>query len=374
MASDSGLKAIIRRICELQPQYSSSNTPAMAERGALIRSDLAAELRGRLPKLAAAIDGVFDDLAVEGSDGIGRKTEAPWVRLYSKAMSPSPREGFYIVLHFAADGAAFFVTIGCGSTIWTGGDLQPISDEELKARTSWARGILMQRWKTLDPFNDRIQLGARAPLPRTFEKATVAARRVAASELLSVDLDDLLIGAAERLSEIYLAQLNQRDVGPGDQDALAVTAIVNPLRRRSGAQGFGLSAKERKAVESQAMALAVGYLEMEGFVCKDMSSTESFDILASRGDQKLKVEVKGTTSDFCDSILMTRNEVELHGREKGSTALIIVSGINLDRGDSPKASAGLVEALIGWDIDKWFLEPVAFQLRRARSIPMVSAL
>ena len=111
----------------------------MQERGNLIRTDLAQELRDRLRHLGQAFDPLFDDLAVEGSDGIGRKTEAPWVRLYSKAMSPTPREGFYIVIHFSANGSAFFITIGCGNTIWSGGDLRPISDEQLKAKTSWAR-------------------------------------------------------------------------------------------------------------------------------------------------------------------------------------------------------------------------------------------
>lgn len=111
------LKTKIKRICELQPKYSSSNTPEMQERGNLIRSDLTQELRSRLRDLSRAFDPLFDDLAAEGSDGIGRKTEAPWVRLYSKAMSPTARAGFYVVVHFAADGSAVFVTIGCGSTV-----------------------------------------------------------------------------------------------------------------------------------------------------------------------------------------------------------------------------------------------------------------
>lgn len=134
----------------------------MQERGNLIRTDLAQELRDRLRDLGRAFDPLFDDLAVEGSDGIGRKTEAPWVRLYSKAMSPTPREGFYIVIHFSANGSAFFVTIGCGSTIWSGGDLRPISDGQLKAKTTWARSVVEQRWGTLEPFSDAIALGARA--------------------------------------------------------------------------------------------------------------------------------------------------------------------------------------------------------------------
>jgi hypothetical protein len=77
------------------------------------------------------------------------------------------------------------------------------------------------------------------------------------------------------------------------------------------------------------------------------------------------VEVKGTTSDVCTSIMMTKGEVELHRTNKGATALIIVSRIRLDRtASSPIASGGTLEAMLAWDIDAWTSEPIAFQLKR----------
>lgn len=359
------MKATLKRICELQPKYSSTNTSEMQERSSLIRTKLVQELVNLIPRLRQAFDPLFDDLAVEGSDGIGRKTEAPWVRLYSKTMSPNPREGFYLVVHFAADGSACFFTVGCGSTVWNGGDLRAISDKQLKAKTSWAQSVIEQRWKTLAPFTDQISLGARAPLPKTFEKATVAANRIPFKEIDRFDLEGLLYAASERLSEIYLAQIDQRDLAPGDQDALELSSIAHPLRRRSRGQGIGLSAPERKAVELHAMNLATDFLASKGFSCRDTSATESFDILAKRDGLELKVEVKGTTSDLCGSVLMTRNEVELHRREKGKTGLLIVSGIKLKRGsETPKASGGTVEDMLHWDIDAWALEAIAFQVYR----------
>lgn len=337
----------------------------MQERGKLIRSDLTRHLRDLLPNLESAFSPLFKDLAVEGSDGIGRKTEAPWVRIYSKSMSPTARAGFYIVIHFAANGSAVFITVGCGSTIWTGGDLRAISDEHLKKKTSWARSVVEQRWGTLEPLSDSMELGARAPLPRTFERATALARKVLISDLDHVDLVDLLFASAVRLSTIYLAQVELRDVAPGDQDALELAAIAQPLRQRTRAQGTGLSFPERQAIELRAMLLATQHLEAEGFICKDTSASESFDILASREAEALKIEVKGTTSDLCESVLMTKNEVELHRREKGRTGLMIVSRIQLDRSqDPPSASGGTVEALLRWDIDLWMLESIAFQVRR----------
>jgi hypothetical protein len=178
-------------------------------------------------------------------------------------------------------------------------------------------------------------------------------------------LDSLLLDAAARLNEIYLAQLDQRDVSPGDQAVDEVVAIAKPLHKRNGRQGFGLSAPERRAVEQQAMRLAAEYLVSEGYKCQDTSATESFDLLATKGGQAIKVEVKGTTSDLCDSILMTRNEVDLHRAEKGSTGLVIVSQIKLLREEtSLSAAGGLVEAMLGWDIDQWASTPIAFQVER----------
>ena len=64
----------------------------MKKRVDIIRRVLPVELK----ELIAGVDaplGIFsNDLSLEESDGIGRKTEAPWVRVYSRAKSPSARE------------------------------------------------------------------------------------------------------------------------------------------------------------------------------------------------------------------------------------------------------------------------------------------
>jgi len=358
------MKEILRRICELQPLYSSSNTAEMQERGLLVRSALADDLRARIPVLQRSFDPIFDDLAVEASDGIGRKTEAPWVRIFSKAMSPNPREGFYLVLHFAADGSAIFITVGCGSTTWSGGDLRAIPDGELRIKTGWARSVVQQKFLSLNPFDDQMTLGAKAPLPRTFEKATAFAKRISRDALLDEDLDSLLAQASLRLSEIYLAQLDRRDVALGDQDIEEIITIAKPLRR-GRSQGRRLNAAERRAVELRAMTVAREYLERTGFTVKDVSAQESYDLLATSGEREIKVEVKGTTSDLCDVIMMTKNEVELHRKERGRTGLMIVSRIYLDhRVSEPSASGGQLEALLDWDVNAWIADPIAFRLSR----------
>ena len=63
-------------------------------------------------------------------------------------------------------------------------------------------------------------------------------------KLKQADIDQLLFQACERLNEIYLAQLDSRDLSPGDQDIEVISSVLRPLRggRR---QGRGLNAADR---------------------------------------------------------------------------------------------------------------------------------
>jgi len=359
-----GLIEELRRVCELQPQYAPENTEAMRERGALIRRALPASVKQFIPQLAAALGPFGGDVDVDASDGIGRKTQAPWFRIFSRSMSPTPRDGFYVVIHFAADGSAVFVTVGCGSTIWANGELRAVSDHELERRTSWARGVVVEAFGDLKPFVDEIVLGAKAPLPSTFEKATALARRIPVDALDDDMVRSLIIEATARLRVIYEAQRIGRDL-----------TVIDLVERQFGVlaktgragQGFGLSAPERRAVELRAMSVARAWLEKQGFAVRDTSANSPFDFEAVANGRALKVEVKGTTSDNGDDILMTRNEVELHRREAGQTGLLVVSRIRLERGaEGASATGGELFADLGWRIDAWELEPIAYRVRKPR--------
>jgi hypothetical protein len=62
---------------------------------------------------------------------------------------------------------------------------------------------------------------------------------------------------------------------------------------------------------------------------------------------------------------MTKNEVDLHTRERGATGIIIVSDIKLDRSDANfTATGGRLVCEIGWDIEAWDKVPMAFKLVR----------
>ena len=61
---------------------------------------------------------------------------------------------------------------------------------------------------------------------------------------------------------------------------------------------------------------------------------------------------------------MTANGFELHRKEKGQTALAIVSSIKFTDGEKPTAADGIIDMHIGWDIDNWNILPTAYRLER----------
>jgi hypothetical protein len=361
-----GIVDVAQAIAALQPQYSPDNTQPMSERGRLIRHELTAQLRALEPMLAPALGEFGADFLVDGSDGIGRKTEAPWVRFASRRMSPTPRDGFYVVMHFSADGSAFWVTVGCGSTVWNGGDLRSLPEAELNRRTNWAREIIAQRFGSIEPFTDEIVLGAKAPLPRTFERATALAKRFDPMDGDEAAVEDTLRRAANFLAEIYRNQRTGAHLSPAQVAEMEVEELSRPNRHVLRGQGIGLTPEERQAVELRAMDVARTWLEGHGYAVVDRSATSPFDFEASRGPERIKVEVKGTTCAACDEFIMTRNEVELHRREAGATALFLVAGIRISKNadGASVGEGGTCEACVTWDINAWALDPMAYRLRR----------
>lgn len=91
-----------------------------------------------------------------------------------------------------------------------------------------------------------------------------------------------------------------------------------------------MSQAERRAVELRAMQVARALYEGAGWDVIDKSSSQPFDLLATKGECKRFIEVKGTTGEGL-SVILTHGEVN-HVRSNGkSSALVIVSGIVLEQ-------------------------------------------
>jgi hypothetical protein len=171
--------------------------------------------------------------------------------------------------------------------------------------------------------------------------------------LLMASLLGKLYGA-ERFGQTPLS------LSPEVRDAeAAITEIARPNAALFG-QGFALTGPERRAIELRAMELASEHLRSQGHTVKDVSGSESFDLLAKRDGVELKVEVKGTTGGL-GAILLTANEVELHKQASPANALIVVHSITLsDLARVPHAAGGELRIWIPWVIDERRLRSITF--------------
>lgn len=360
------LSDIVKRILVLQTQHSSQNTPQMQERGELVRK----HLKERIYDVLDQIEPIFSqhgfDCAVDGSDGIGRKSCSPWVRIFTPGLSPAATEGWYLVIHFSSLGDCFYATLGCGST--EGVDLRHLPSEELDRRKTWARERLSVKGLDTSKFQDPIALHGNK-LSKQFERATLCAKKYLPESFdeheFWQDITELCRLLTCIYDRVFQGKSPDDSQSPLSQASIEIENLINPNQKAQG-QGRLQSAAERRAVELQAMALAKAELEVNGFTAiQDTSVNHSYDFEAYNDNRKWLIEVKGTTSPNAEAFLLTANELELHRSNTGKTGLAIVYDIELDRsGPIPIASNGLVKLFLPWDPEEWEFFPSAYIARK----------
>jgi hypothetical protein len=369
---DASLTETIAAILSLQTQYSPENTDEMKRRGDLIRSVLPSILNEHADRYAQVFAKAGYAASVEGKDGIGRKAMSAWVRIYDEEMSPSATQGWYIVIHFSSQGDYFYLTLGCGATVFKGGSLVDVDDDDLLSKIHWAQHCFKGKPGLIAHFSDKIVLHGNH-LSTQFEKATAFAKRY---QLAGFDqasfwrdvttMSEMLVSIyeSERLGKVPLSEAPEvREY----QSQLSQT--VRPKRKSGRGQGRFLSPLEKSAVELHAMATVRAALSERGFIdIEDKSANASYDFSAKKDGTEWFIEVKGTTSAYSDSFLLTANELDLHQAHKGQTVLAIVYDIDLDRkGDAPKAQGGKLSIDIPWDPNLWDFKPTAYSASRRTS-------
>jgi hypothetical protein len=151
--------------------------------------------------------------------------------------------------------------------------------------------------------------------------------------------------------------------GPKAQEPGSVTttvddSVVEALEKsHAKSQGFLLDSKTRKALEDYAMDAAKRHFASLGYVVEDHSASHSYDLLCSRGKERLYVEVKGTQTNG-DGIILTSGEVKFARRKKGQMALFIVHSIKVSAGGT--LNDGQERVILPWDVDEGRLKPISF--------------
>ncbi|MBW4043558.1 MAG: DUF3883 domain-containing protein [Acidobacteria bacterium] len=140
-----------------------------------------------------------------------------------------------------------------------------------------------------------------------------------------------------------------------DDDDLIATEVDDAASLPATRQGFMASSAVRKAVEEHAVELARKYFASLGYAVETYG--KPFDLLCSREEDTLYVEVKGTQGSGAE-ILLTRGEVNFHRNNPGKMALFVTSGIEVS--SEGQASGGHSIIKMPWVIDVESLTPYIF--------------
>lgn len=365
---------LLGKVLDLQPSWTAANTEKMQERGVVVRQQLPDLLRAHGRDLSAALGTSLDNLGVEGRDGTGLKSEIPWVRVFGREQSPSSTTGWYVVYLFSASGRRVYLSLNQGTTIWTGGVFKARRAEDLRARVDWARPLLAKATTARPDLHETLQLDARTPLGSGYGPGNVVAiayerEQLPSREVLLKDLAFMtgLLGTlyeAERLAP-YIPGDPTPEVLEAEQSAekTAGRRTRSGTRPRRPGQGFLLTASERRAIEHHSVRMATEHFEAQGWSVKDVGAKESFDLLLTRGEKRLHVEVKGTTSAGLE-VILTRAEVEKQRKYYPDNALVVVHSIKLDRtGVEPTASGGILHCTSPWAVEDEDLTVISYAYR-----------
>lgn len=363
MSIREGLQAVMA----LQPQYSPMPTEAMQQRGQLIKHDLPALLKEEAEQLRSAAGIAQGDFLLVGRDGIGRKSQVPWIRFASATHSPTATEGWYVVWLFREDGSGVYLALSHASTEKVDGDFIKRSSDETQRLTKWAREILGGNLMRDPRLLSTMSLG-NGSLAKAYESTTAVAYFYSRDQLPSdAQLRADMVAMAKMLKDIYRGEPAQKRSGQTSQDVIGVVEAIEQAAsgRKMAGQGFGLTQPERRAVELRAMAMAMDYFSGPGVEVEDTSANAPYDLMILKNGETHYVEVKGTTGGLGD-IVLTRNEVEHHLKCHPNNGLFVVYGIQLQtQGGIPVGLGGTAFVQAPWKISSEKLQPLAYRYRIA---------
>ncbi|MBP2193602.1 MrcB family domain-containing protein [Nocardia goodfellowii] len=355
------LRDLLEEVLRLQPSFTiDARDPAMIRRKTLVDNEIPRWIRSELAT-------GFPAWRAEGSGGRGTPARVPWSRFFDPVRSPKAGLGWYAVYLFSTTGDAVYLSLNQGTSPFdpVRQRIIPLADEVIRRRADWARSALAAAGTRPETFGT-IDLHAARGLGHAYELGNVHGIRYPAGAIPpDAQLRQDFLDIAQLLDRLYRITANTPfipgDIPPEIVDAEnAATESAGHARRTTG-QGSGLTHAEKTAVEARAVTLAIEHFESRHYLVKNTGKTESFDLLATRGTEKIYVEIKGTIS-LGEQIILTYNEVEHHLREYPNNALAVVHSIDLDRTQSPPAaSGGTVVVYQPWLIDTALLRPISYR-------------
>jgi hypothetical protein len=105
------ISELIQDVLDLQPHHVAENSEQMQLRRNLVERLLKKDFEQAVFSLGREVP-----YEVGASHGVGSSARVPWVRVFDPEISPKAAVGWYVVLLFAADGSAAFLSLNFGVT------------------------------------------------------------------------------------------------------------------------------------------------------------------------------------------------------------------------------------------------------------------
>jgi hypothetical protein len=319
--------------------------------------------------------GAFD-LQVSPGGQQSNYSPVSWVRLYSRAYSPSVLGGFYLIYLFAADGARAYLSLSQGTSEFRSGDWHSINDRDaLLARAAETRTRLVD----LDLSPTERALHAAIDLSRSQAPVKAQAKRrirdhedgaIFAYEYNRADIpahDELLADVTRMLPglvRLYGATVTWTGA-TAHQPGSPVEAKLRAILRGQGRQQDPLV---RQAVERYAETLAERHFTRNGWTVDRVGRfSPGYDLYCEHPDgRRLHVEVKGSQTP-AEKVILTRGEVEHNwsaGECDAEHALYVVSSVDVaDSTTEVSCSGGREQCIWPWTIDPEALESLQYAYR-----------
>ena len=154
--------------------------------------------------------------------------------------------------------------------------------------------------------------------------------------------------------------ISERPVSSSTEGA-AMSSDRAGVLSTSGEPGRQSNTPVKLATEKHAVEMATEYLEGKGYQVEDVGAVKSYDLRATRGDEILCVEVKGSV-ERRSSVSLTYNEVQV-ARNAKHTLLIVVDQITWKHASNGGIETfdGNLRKWWGWKADEDLLTPTEYR-------------
>jgi hypothetical protein len=352
-------------ILEIAPNFSTSDSPFMEIRETNLRvlSDQISTLLG---------DEDLDGHALKVQHGGRQSNYSPvcWVRIFDPEHAPTAQNGFYVVLLFAADGSAVYLSLNQGTSEFRSGAMRPISKPETllnkaasakTALNSWVSNVMSSGADEIDLRGESVGVGQESKKRiRNYELANIYSYRYPAN---SLPTDDRF---KEDLKELLVLLWALEDAG-GSTSTDFIKQLAKQKGTEKGAskpstkQGRQMNERLRKLIELAAEDRTIEFYTSGGWDVQRVGQLKlGYDLLCKKSEIELHVEVKGTTGKG-SSVTLTPNEVD-HCRKYPNMAIAVVSLLKVED-DLVVVGSGSLEIIEPWIIDESRLTPTEYSYR-----------